>query len=298
MKVAVTGGAGFIGSHLADALTLDNEVLIIDHLSSGKKENINPKAKYIKKDIREETDLSGVETVFHLAADPNVRSSAETPEITFAMNVKGTFSVLESCRKNDVKHIVFASTSTVYGEAPPPTSEDYPCRPISNYGASKVAGEAFISSYCSTYGMKGTIMRFANIFGERSGHGIMFDFYHKLKKNPEHMEILGDGKQDKSYLHVSDAVSAVLLAWKKTKNYDVFNVGSTETANVDRIANLVAKNMGLSPSFAYTGTRQGWKGDVPAMLLDCSRLRSLGWNHEISFEKGVERYIKWLSANY
>lgn len=296
--IVVTGGAGFIGSHLVDALAENNEVTVIDNLSSGKKENINTKAQFLEQDIRNDPALSGAETVFHLAADPNVKTSAETPETTFDMNVKGTFSVLESCRKNDVKHIVFASTSTVYGEASPPTSEDHPCRPISNYGASKLAGEAFISSYCSTYGMKGTIMRFANIFGERSNHGVMFDFYHKLKKNPEHMEILGDGKQDKSYLYVSDAVSAVLLAWQKTKSCDVFNVGSTETANVDRIANLVAKNMGLSPSFAYTGTRQGWKGDVPAMLLDCSRLRSLGWNHGISFEEGVERYIKWLSANY
>ncbi len=296
MELAVTGGAGFIGSHLVDNLVIDHDVLVIDYVSSGM--NINPDAKYMKKDIRQELDLSGIDAVFHLAADPNVRSSADTPDKTFDVNVQGTFSVLESCRKHDAGHIIFASSSTVYGEAPPPTAEDHPCRPISNYGASKLAGEAFISSYCSTYGMKGTILRFANIFGERSSHGVMFDFYQKLKKNPGRLDILGDGKQEKSYLHVSDAIPAVILAWKKTNGCDIFNVGSSETANVERIANLVAKNMGLSPSFSYSGTRQGWRGDVPAMLLDCSRLRSIGYDHKISFEDGVERYIKWLAANY
>jgi UDP-glucose 4-epimerase len=295
--ISVTGGAGFIASHLVDALVKANDVTVIDTISSGNIENVNKKAKLARSDICEPLDLKGTKAVFHFAADPDVRTSAELPSRSFYLNVKGTFSVLESCRKHDVEHVVLASSSTVYGEAPIPTPEDCPCRPISNYGASKLAGEAYLSSYCSTYGMKGTVLRFANIFGERSGHGVMFDFYHKLRKDPKNLEILGDGKQQKSYLHVSDAVSAIMTACNKQKNnYDVFNIGGNETVDVNTIAQQIARIMEVSPSFTYTGTK-GWVGDVPIMLLDCSKLRSLGWNPEVSFEQGIERYISWLSAN-
>ena len=299
MKIAVTGGAGFIGSHLTDALIADaHDVVVIDDLSSGKKEFVNNKASFVNKDIR--TDLSkeftGIHTVFHLAADPDVRSSAANPEKSFDQNVVGTFRVLESCRKAGVKHIVFASTSTVYGETDViPTPETHSCRPISNYGASKLACEAYISAYCGSYGMKGTVLRFANIFGERSTHGVMFDFFNKLKKNPDELEILGDGKQDKSYLHISDCISAILFAWKNQKlDYDVFNVGSKEKHNVDALARIMCKALDLDPEFVYTGTPRGWVGDMKVMLLDTRKIENLGWKANMGFKDAVLSYVDSL----
>lgn len=254
----------------------------------------------MKRDIRKDlsAELEAIDTVFHLAANPDVRSSAVSPEKTFDTNVFGTFSVLESCRKADVKRFVLASTSAVYGETDVvPTPESHPCVPISNYGASKIAGEGFVSAYSASYGIKATSMRFANIFGERSTHGIMFDFYHKLKKDPKRLEILGDGNQEKSFLHVSDCISAVLTAWKKQeRRYDVFNAGSGEKVKVNSIAALLCKELGLKPEFYYTGTNHGWVGDVKVMLLDTKKLQSLGWKPRVGFKEALGRYLSWLSS--
>jgi UDP-glucose 4-epimerase len=300
MKVAVTGGAGFIGSHLVDRLIEEgNEVLVIDNFLSG--DNANAKAKLLKKDILSDlsADLKGIGTVFHFAADPDVRGSSTNPKKSFDLNVNGTFMLLESCRKADVKRVVFASTSTVYGETDViPTPESHPCNPISNYGASKLACEGYISSYSASYGIKGTSLRLANIFGERSTHGVMYDFFHKLKKNPKELEILGNGKQDKSYLHVSDCISATVVAWKKQeKPYDVFNVGSKEKKTVKQMAELMCEIKRIEPEFKYTGTPRGWVGDVKLMLLDTSKLEKLGWKQEISFEDGLKNYLEWLKIS-
>ncbi len=301
MRIAVTGGAGFIGSHLTDTLLKQgHEVLVIDDLSSGKKENVNEDAELLLKDMSRENitrDLKDVEAVFHMAADPDVRSSAKLPTKSFNQNVITTFRFLEACRKADMKHVVFASTSTVYGDADVvPTPEDYPCAPISNYGASKLACEAYCSSYSGSYGIKMTILRYANIFGERSDHGVMYDFYHKLKKTPKQLKILGDGKQDKSYLHVSDCVSASLTAFEnQDRIYDAFNVGSSDKHDVNEIAKLVADSMKLKPEFEYAGGTRGWTGDVKLMLLDVRKIESLGWTEKLSFKEGVKRYVKWLS---
>ena len=301
MKTVVTGGAGFIGSHLVDSLvSRGHEVIVIDNHLSGLSYK-NDKAKYVEKDITKDNlteDLEDTEAAFHLAADPNVKTSAEDPRRNFELNVLGTFNVLEACRKTDVKHVVFTSTSTVYGEAEKmPTPEDYPCEPISNYGASKLAGEAYLSSYANSYEIKGTSLRYANIFGERSNHGVMFDFFHKLKKNPKKLKILGDGKQEKSYLHIEDCIPATLTAFKKQKkNYDIFNVGSREKTTVNEIAELVSKELNVSPEFSYTGGERGWIGDVPVMLLDVKKLEALGWKPKISFKEGVKIYISWLKS--
>jgi UDP-glucose 4-epimerase len=303
MKIAVTGGAGFIGSHLVDALIggagRSIDVVVIDDLSSGKKENLNPNAKFVCKDIHQDlsAELRGVDTVFHFAADPDVRASAMLPQRTFDQNVAGTFTTLESCRKADVKRVVFASTSTVYGEASMiPTPETHPCAPISNYGASKLACEAYLSAYSGSYGIKGTSLRFANIFGQRSTHGVMHDFYRKLRTNPKELEIMGDGKQDKSYLHVSDCVSAALSAWKnQAAAYDVFNVGSRSKTTADEIAGRLCRLMEVSPKFSHTGTPRGWTGDVRLMLLDVCKLESMGWTERVSFEAGLRDYVDWLA---
>lgn len=303
MRILVTGGAGFIGSHLSEKLIAGgNEVAVLDSFVGSKPENAPEGAEIIRHDITKQLEprlLQGCGAVFHLAADPSVRTSAENARENFQANALGTFNVLEAARAAGVKKFVFTSTSAVYGKAEiMPTPETHPAIPVSNYGAGKLAGEAYCASFAYTYGMKSTVLRLANIFGERSTHGVMFDFYQKLRKGPERMEILGNGKQSKSYLHVSDCVSAILLASEKQgKIFDIFNVGSGEQRTVDEIAQLVAKEMGLSPSFHHTGGSGGWVGDVSEMLLDVKKIRALGWKPQVSFEEGVSRYIKWLEAH-
>lgn len=303
MRIAVTGGAGFIGSHITDSLIAEgHEVLIIDNLSSDKAGAANPDAELLRKDIRDisRADLEQIAAVFHLAAEPDVRSSAEDPLKFFEVNVKGTLTLLEACRKADVKRFIFSSTSTVYGETSAiPTPEDHPCRPISNYGASKLCCEAFLSSFSASYGIKGTSLRLANIYGERSRRGVMYDLFQKLSKDQENLEILGDGDQDKSYLYVSDCVSAFLTAWKQQKNgYEVFNVGSREKHTVTEIAKMEADLLGLNPRFTYTGGGGGWKGDVKVMLLDSSKLEALGWRAMINLDEGLKRYLVHLKPNH
>lgn len=300
MSILVTGGCGFIGSHLVDRLIKDGyNVKVVD--SAEETDYENPKATNLKADIvRDEITehFEDVETVFHLAADPMVNTSAKNPKSSFEINVLGTFRVLEACRKKEVENIVFTSTSTVYGDAKIiPTPEDYSCKPISNYGASKLAGEAYVNSYSHSYGIKGTVLRLANIFGKRGNHGVMYDFFHKLEKNQSELEILGDGSQDKSYLYVSDCVEAILTTWKK-QNEDInyFNVGSNNKINVNEIAKLMCKKLGINPKFKYTGGKRGWIGDVPLMLLDCTKLKKLGWEEKISFEEGLEKLIEYCKG--
>jgi len=301
MKIVITGGAGFIGSHLADALVKrGDEITVIDNLSTGKKENVPQGARFVVKDILKENiakDIGGADAIFHMAADPDVRSSAENPVKSFELNLVATFRLLESCRKAGVKRFVFASTSTVYGDAEViPTPEDHPCVPISNYGASKLACEGYCSAYAHSYGIRTTVLRYANIFGERSTHGVMHDFYKKLKRNPNELEILGDGRQEKSYLHVEDCISATLTAFEKQeKIYDVFNIGSSEKHSVNEIARMVCDAMGVKPRFRYTGGERGWIGDVRLMLLDIRKMEALGWKQKVNLREGIRRHLSWLS---
>lgn len=302
MKAVVTGGAGFIGSHLADALIAKGyETTVIDNLISGRKENINQRANFVNKDIVKDaidTELRDAAAVFHLAADPSVKMSAVNPRASFDLNVLGTFNILEACRKADIKRLVFTSTSTVYGEAKViPTPETYPCEPISNYAASKLANEAYCASYAHSYGIKATVLRYANIFGPRSTHGVMYDFFHKLKRNPNQLEILGNGKQEKSYLYIDDTIAATLIVYEKqTALYDVFNVGSRKKFTVDQIAKLMCSMLDVKPKFTYTGGERGWVGDVKEMLLDVKKLEKFGWKERTSFEDGVRKYLNWLAA--
>jgi UDP-glucose 4-epimerase len=304
MKAVVTGGAGFIGSHLTDELIKSGyETVVVDNLVSGLKENVPKEAKFVKKDITADDlsrDLKGADAVFHFAADPDVRSSAENSAKSFNDNVVGTFRVLEACRKAGAKRFVFASTSTVYGETDViPTPETHPCEPISNYGASKLACEAYISSYAHTYGIKSTVLRYANIFGDRSTHGVIFDFFQKLRKDPKELGILGNGKQEKSYLFVSDCVSGTLTPLRsQSEQYAAYNVGSREKKTVDELARLVCSEMKASPKYTYAGGERGWAGDVRLMLLDVSKLEALGWSEKVLFRDGVARYIGWLRQKY
>jgi len=229
-RVLVTGGAGFIGSHLVDALVSRGaEVTILDNLSSGKIDNIshhqgNPNVKFIKGDLLNPQDIEPAvkdcEIIFHLAANPDVRAGSSDLQNHFNQNVMATYNLLEVLRKkSNVEVLAFTSSSTVYGEALTPTPEDYgELKPISVYGATKLACEALISAYAHSYGFRAVIYRLANIVGSRSTHGVIFDFIKKLSENPSQLEILGDGTQKKSYLHVSDCIDAMLLAIEKTCN--------------------------------------------------------------------------------
>ena len=308
-KLLVTGGAGFIGSHLVERLLIDGfEVTCLDNLSAGNIDNLKNALKnrffhFIKGDIRNRIDIQNVlddyDTIFHFAANPEVRLG--DPEIHFSSNILGTFNILESMRKSDVKRIVFASSSTVYGDASVlPTPENYsPLQPISVYGASKLACEALISSYCHVYGFNGICLRYANIIGPRLRHGVIYDFIMKLKKNPRRLEILGDGTQRKSYLYISDAINATTFIWNRCrKGYYVYNVGNKDSITVMDIARIVVESMNLRNVEFYTtggvdGGR-GWKGDVKYMLLSIEKLESIGWRPKYNSMESVKMTAKAL----
>lgn len=300
-KIIVTGGAGFIGSHIVDRLLLrGDEVTVIDNLSSGKMEFLNenlenPDFKFIRLDLLDPEEVikavREADAVFHLAANPDVRLGATDTRVHLEQNIIATYNLLEAMRINKLRNILFTSTSTVYGEALLiPTPEDYgPLVPISLYGASKLACEALITSYCSTFDMNCWLFRFANIVGPRGTHGIIVDFIDKLRKNSSSLEILGDGKQRKSYLHAYDCVEAILFALENSNEMvNIFNIGSEDTISAEEIGRIVVEEMGLSDvEFNYTGGIRGWKGDVPRMMLSIDKLRSLGWKPVYNSEKSV-----------
>ncbi len=304
MRCMVTGGAGFIGSHLVDALVArGDEVVVVDSLRTGSEENLGDhlskkRVRLIRQDLLEDgwqESLTGIRRVYHLAADPDVRQSAVSPGSQVQQNLIATWRVLEAMRHRGVPQIVFTSTSTIYGDAAIiPTPEDYaPLEPVSVYGATKLACEAIISSYCHSYAMQAWIYRFANIIGERSNHGVIWDFIHKLRDDPGTLEILGDGRQSKSYLEVGACVDAMLFAADhSTDRVNTFNVGSEDWIDVRTIADLVAGEMGLGGvKYHFTGGERGWVGDVPRMQLSVRKLRDLGWNPGIDSRESVKKAI-------
>ncbi len=304
MFSVVTGGAGFIGSHLVDALVAQGDrVLVIDSLISGSVENL---AGYSDKDVKLvradlladgwQKSLEGADRVYHLAADPDVRQSSITPDSQIQNNIIATQRVLEAMRHAEVRQIVFTSTSTVYGEATViPTPEYYtPMEPVSIYGASKLACEALISAYCHSFGMQAWVYRFANIIGDRSGHGVLYDFIAKLKQDPHTLEILGDGRQSKSYIEVKECVKAMLFAAGHSEGrYNVFNIGSEDWVDVKTIADTVTEEMGLPDvRYRFTGGDRGWVGDVPKMQLSVEKLKSLGWTPGIGSHESIRLAVR------
>ncbi len=293
----VTGGAGFIGSHLVDRLIDENDTTVIDNLSSGNIEFINTKASFLKKDLLDIDDIlidfKDIDTVFHIAANPDVKLSSVDTKTHFDQNIVATYNVLEAMRKNDIPKIVFTSSSTVYGRAPMPTPEDYgPLVPESIYGASKLACEGLISSYCNTFGIKSWIFRFANIIGERSNHGVIPDFIQKLRANPLELEILGNGKQSKSYLYIGECLDQILFAFSNSNDkVNIFNIGSEDQITVTKIAELVSNKMRLSPKFRFTGGDVGWKGDIPKMRLSIDKLKDLGYAPKYNSFDSVKKTI-------
>jgi len=308
-QVLVTGGAGFIGSHLTDELMVRKfDVTIVDNLSSGTLKNVekwleNPKFTFVRKDLLDERDVEtfkGCEIVFHLAANPEVRIGTVDPRIHCQQNIQATFNLLEAIREaNAIQILVFASSSTVYGEAAViPTPEDYaPLKPVSVYGASKLSCEALVMAYAQTYGFKAIIYRLANIVGSRSRHGVTYDFVWKLRRNPKELEILGDGTQTKSYLHIEDCVKAMFIGLEKAESQvEIFNIGSENQITVKTLAKIVAEEMGLeNVEHRFTGGAnggRGWVGDVKNMLLETSRLKSRGWKPRYSSEESVRLAVR------
>jgi UDP-glucose 4-epimerase len=302
-SILVTGGAGFIGSHLVDRLIKENRVAVLDNFSSGKMEHISfhqddPNFELIKADIFDSDALDlameGKDMVFHLAANPDVKLGAENTSVHLEQNILATYKLLEAMRRGKTKKIAFTSTSTVYGEASViPTPENYgPLKPISLYGASKLACEALISSYCHTFEMQSWIYRFANIVGERGTHGVIVDFMRKLRSNPESLEILGSGEQCKSYLEVRDCVEGMVLCVERSDmQVNIFNIGSSDWVDVTGIADIVTREMGLPKvEYRYTGgiDGRGWRGDVKVMLLDINAVSKLGWKPKHSSAESIK----------
>jgi UDP-glucose 4-epimerase len=305
MLCVVTGGAGFIGSHLVDALVARGDrVVVIDSLVNGERRNIAghidaARVTFVQADLLLDgwqEALIGVNRVYHLAADPDVRQGSLTPDSQIHNNILATYRVLEAMRTHGVPEIVFTSTSTVYGDATViPTPESYnPLEPVSVYGASKLACEALISAYCHGFGMKGWIYRFANIIGERSNHGVITDFIKKLEDNPRELEILGDGRQTKSYLEVRACVRAVLFAAERSDGVlNIFNIGSEDWVDVVTIADIIVRQMGLTHvDYRFTGGERGWVGDVPRMQLAVTKLKALGWRPDTGSRESVEVAVK------
>lgn len=317
-KTVVTGGAGFIGSHLVDALLDRSEdVIVIDNLSSGRMHNLREASKrgglkFVNMDLKEPANLpevlNGVPIIYHLAANPEVRVGSVDPSIHFRENLLTTFKLLEAMRiSGGSKTVVFASTSTVYGEAAQlPTREDYgPMLPISTYGASKLGCESLISSYAYTHGMRGLILRMGNCVGARSGHGVVADFIRKLRANPSELEILGDGSQTKSYIHVSDCVNAIFVAiesfLQSERRVDVCNLSSPDQVSVKRIAQIVVEELGLgNVKMKFTGGvngGRGWFGDVKVMHLSVEKLRKMGWEPKLNSEQAIRLATKEFLTN-
>jgi UDP-glucose 4-epimerase len=309
-KAFVTGAAGFIGSNLVDRL-LDRgvEVVGFDNFSTGQprflaQANTHSGFRLVEGDTTDPRALreamAGCDIVFHLAANADVRFGTHRPSRDLEQNTIATFNVLEAMRQTGVRRVAFSSTGSVYGEAAViPTPEDAPF-PIqtSLYGASKLAGEGLISAFCEGFGYQGYVFRFVSILGERYTHGHVFDFYQKLLANPRSIEVLGNGKQRKSYLYVQDCVDAIFhVIEKSTERFSVHNLGAEEYCNVDQSLGWICEELGLNPVRQYTGGERGWIGDNPFIFLDTAKIRALGWKPKLSIREGVIATLRYLKQH-
>ena len=310
-RALVTGGAGFIGSNLADSLLAhDCEVVVFDDFSTGRRRFLdqaeqNDALTVIEGDVLDldavRSAAEGCDTVFHLQANADVRHGLERPRRDIEQNAVGTSNVLEAMRAQGVERIVFASSGSVYGEPevfPTPENCAFPTQ-TSLYGASKLAAEGLISSYCHAYGLTGTALRFVSVLGRRYTHGHLFDFYAALRRDPSRLRILGNGQQRKSYMHVDDCVRGVLTAAAVSPGgaLSVFNLGTDETVVVNDSVAIILSHMGLDPELEYAGGARGWPGDSPLIHLDCGKIRAAGWEPELTIAQGIVRTLEWFDEN-
>jgi UDP-glucose 4-epimerase len=287
----VTGGAGFIGSHLVDRLMKEgNQVTVYDNLVSGRRAWIEhhlgkKNFRFIEADLLDFNTLKQAikdhEVIWHLGANTDIPTGNKITDLDLKNCTIATRNVLEAMRQFDINKMLFASSACVYGDAPPVALDETfgPLLPISLYGAGKLASEGLISAYCHLFGIKAWIFRFANVVGARMGHGVIYDFIQKLRRKPRELKILGDGNQDKNYLLVEDCIDGMLFAFLHSGNQcDVFNLGCESTVKVSAIAQIVVEEMGLNDmKFRYTGGKRGWPGDAPIVIYDVSKMRKLGW---------------------
>ena len=309
-KVLVTGCAGFIGSNLVDRLLqMGCEVVGIDNFSTGLREFLksaltHEKFTLIEADLLKLDDIQaafqGVDAVYHLAANADVRFGTNHPDKDLYQNAFATFNVLEAMRKHGVKKIAFASTGSIYGEAeviPTPETAPFPVQ-TSLYGASKLAAEGLIQAYAEGFGFQGYIFRFVSILGERYTHGHVFDFYKQLLKNPNELTVLGNGKQRKSYLYIQDCIDAIFYVMENAKDkVNVFNLGTDEYCQVNDSIGWICDYLGMDPQKQYTGGDRGWIGDNPFIFLETKKVRSLGWKPKLSIQEGIKQTIKYLHEN-
>lgn len=309
MKVLVAGGAGFIGSHLIDALLAEgNDVVCVDNFFIGTKENIahlkdNAHFKFYEQDL---TDLDKVleifkkeqvEYVFHLAANSDIQASAQSPMIEYKNTYSTTFILLECMRQCGVKKLFFASTSAVYGEqmGAEVSEEAVALKPISYYGGAKLGSEGIISSFAYMNDMSVLVFRFPNVIGPRLTHGVIYDFVKRLKDDPSHLRILGDGRQSKPYIYVLDLVDAIMHFKDAPKGVTLYNVGVETQTSVTRIAEIVCEKMGLSGiPFEYTGGRGGWKGDVPVFAYNLEKIHATGWTAHMTSDEAVAKTVEMV----
>ena len=309
MQILITGAAGFIGSNLVDRyLAIGHSVTGYDNFSTGKEMFLrealaNPRFRLVRADLLDLDALSqamrGADLVVHLAANADVRFGTEHPRKDLEQNTIATWNVLEAMRLNQVRRIAFASTGSVYGEAPViPTPETCPF-PIqtSLYGASKLAAEGLIAAYAEGFGMQAYIFRFVSILGERYTHGHVFDFLRQLRAHPESLYVLGNGRQRKSYLYVQDCVDAMLTAMEKSsEKVNLFNLGTDEYCEVLNSVGWISERLGVKPEITLSGGDRGWIGDNPFIFLDCSRIRALGWKPRLSIREAVVKTVDYLTA--
>ncbi len=314
-QIFITGAAGFIGSSLVDRLLGDGKTVVgWDNFSTGQRPFLtgalkNPSFTLVEGDNLDLPALTramkGCDFVFHLAANADVRFGTDHPDRDLQQNTIATYNVLEAMRANGIKRLGFSSTGSTYGEsAVIPTPEDAPF-PIqtSLYGASKVAGECLIQAYCEGFGFEGYIFRFVSILGERYTHGHVFDFYKQLLGHPDHLRVLGDGSQRKSYLYIQDCLSAMLhvttknLAAKAKHRVEIFNLGTAEFCQVNDSIGWICEALAINPRRDYTGGNRGWIGDNPFIFLDTKKIRSTGWASQLTIREGILRTLTWLQAN-
>lgn len=310
MKAFVTGAAGFIGSNLVDRLLADgHSVTGYDNFSTGQERFVedarrSPAFRLVRGDVLDldalTSAVAGCDTVFHLAANADVRFGLEHPKKDLEQNTIATFNVLEAMRATGAKRIAFSSTGSVYGEAaviPTPENAPFPVQ-TSLYGASKLAGEGLIQAYCEGFGFEGYIFRFVSILGERYSHGHVFDFYKSLRSNPDELRVLGNGKQRKSYLYIHDCIDAIFTAIAHpTAKSHVYNLGADEYCQVTDSIGWITENLGIAPKLTFSGGERGWVGDNPFIFLDCAKVRSLGWKPKLSIREGVIRTLEYLKSN-
>lgn len=310
MHYFVTGGAGFIGSSLADCLLKDgNHVVVYDNFSTGIEKFVsdarkNADYRMIKGDLLDTESLKsamkGCDFVFHLAANADVRFGVDHPSKDLEQNTIATFNVLEAMRANNINKIAFSSTGSIYGEAkviPTPEDAGFPVQ-TSLYGASKLAGEGLIQAYCEGFGFKSWIFRFVSIMGERYTHGHVFDFYKRLLQNPKDLSVLGNGHQKKSYLYIQDCIDAMLFAVKTAnEKVNIYNLGTDEYVEVNDSIKVICEYLKINPVLKYSGGDRGWIGDNPFIFLETKKIRSLGWKPKLTINSAIIKTLEYLMNN-